>query len=991
MRDRILNEIIGSPERIAVPYDALMPRKISNLLLVSSLYDYYTFIEDGSLSEMLFSEFLDLDLRFTPSIQRVSTAEEALERLRTESFDLVISMARVGEMNVREFGEAVKSISPDLPVVLLACNARELAVLPPIERFKGIDALFMWQGDVRLFLVIIKHIEDRRNAWHDAQAAGVRSIILVEDSVQFYSSYLPMLYTEILKQIRALTAESVTRAQKIMRMRARPKVLLARTYEEAAQLYEQYQNSLLGVIVDAAFPRNGVMDATAGFQFAQMLRARAPDLPMLIQSDPRNAPLAASLGLPFVDKSSPHLLRHLRDFMQEHLGFGDFVFVRPDGTVISRAPDLRTLEWAVQAVPDEDLFRNVSRNDLCTWLIARAEFDLAEAVRTIASRTGQTTATLRRDLLEALRSFRQRSVAGVVAEYSSRTFEGGGGVVRIGKGSLGGKGRGLAFVNSLINTYQLERRFPAVRIFVPPTAVLTTEVFDRFMESSGLLSYALEETDDRKITRAFLEADMPADAMENLWEFLQWVRYPLAVRSSSLLEDASYQPFAGIYKTYMIPNNHEQAEVRLDELSNAIKRVYASTYHADPKAYMKSLPSRLEEEKMAVVIQQVVGARHGSRLYPDLAGVGRSLNFYPMPGMKSEDGLVSVALGMGKTVVEGGRCVRFCPAYPRKPMQSFTPDDYVDNSQKSFFALDLSRSQLGSGEMGETAVDLVSFDLDAAERDGTLAPVASVYSPDEDAVHDGLSRKGIRLVTMAGVLKGKVFPLADVTAFLLRVGAAASSCPVEIEFVVNLADSPRACHEFAFLQIRPLVLGSEGQEVRIEDARPDTAVCISHRALGNGLIEGVSDLIYVRPQTFDRLKTPQIAEEIGRLNATLQHQARRYLLVGPGRWGSADPWLGIPVKWAHICAVCCIVETDLADIHVDPSQGSHFFQNITSFGIGYLTVDRRMEGDFLDIPWLDRQPSATETPHLRHVRFSKPLRIALNGKVNVGVVMKPEE
>jgi len=441
----------------------------------------------------------------------------------------------------------------------------------------------------------------------------------------------------------------------------------------------------------------------------------------------------------------------------------------------------------------------------------------------------------------------------------------------------------------------------------------------------------------------------------------------------------------------MIPNNHEQAEVRLDELSNAIKRVYASTYHADPKAYMKSLPSRLEEEKMAVVIQQVVGARHGSRLYPDLAGVGRSLNFYPVPGMKPEDGLVSVALGMGKTVVEGGRCVRFCPAYPRKPMQSFTPDDYVDNSQKSFFALDLSRSQLGSGEMGETAVDLVSFDLDAAERDGTLAPVASVYSPDEDAVHDGLSRKGIRLVTMAGVLKGKVFPLADVTAFLLRVGAAASSCPVEIEFAVNLADSPRACHEFAFLQIRPLVLGSEGQEVRIEDARPDTAVCISHRALGNGLIEGVSDLIYVRPQTFDRLKTPQIAEEIGRLNATLQHQARRYLLVGPGRWGSADPWLGIPVKWAHICAVCCIVETDLADIHVDPSQGSHFFQNITSFGIGYLTVDRRMEGDFLDIPWLDRQPSATETPHLRHLRFSKPLRIALNGKVNVGVVMKPEE
>jgi hypothetical protein len=989
MRVGTLNEIVGSPTHTTVPYDALMPRKVSNLLLVSSLYDYHTFTEDGTLSEMLFSEFLDLDLRFTPSIERVSTAEEALEKLRTEPYDLVISMAKVGDMNVREFGEAVQSIAPDVPVVLLACSPRELSVLPPLEDLKGIDTIFVWLGDVRLFFAIIKHIEDRRNAWHDAGVAGVRSIMLVEDSVQFYSSYLPMLYSEILSRTRALTAESVTRTQKMMRMRARPKVLLARTYEEAMRLHEQYRSKLLGVIVDAALPRDGKVDPEAGFHFARLLREQTPDLPMVMQSDSHNAPLAASLGLKFIDKNSPRLLGHLRDFMQQDLGFGDFVFLQPDGTVISRAPDLRTLEWALQAVPEEYLLRNVARNDFCTWLMARTEFELAEVVRDMVSRAAEQPGRLRQQLLGALRTFRERSKAGVVVEYSARTFEGGRGFVRIGKGSLGGKGRGLAFVNSLIDMYHLDDRFPGVRIFVPPTAVLATAVFDRFMESSGLLSYALAERDDEKITHAFLEAELPSDVLENLWTFLQWVRYPLAVRSSSLLEDASYQPFAGIYKTYMIPNNQDDPEVRLEELSNAIKRVYASTYHADPKAYTESLPNRLEEEKMAVIIQQVVGRRHGSYLYPNLAGVGRSVNFYPVPGMRPEDGVVSVALGMGKTVVEGGRCVRFCPAYPRKPIQSFTPDEYLENSQKSFLALDLSSSGLGGTAGGPRPLDLVALDLGVAESDGALGPVASVYSPDDDAMYDGLSRAGTRLVTMAGVLKGKGFPLAEVTAFLLKVGTAAVGCPVEIEFAANLSEDLETPHEFAFLQIRPLVVGGETQDIRIENVDAHDAVCISHRALGNGLIQGVCDVVYVRKENFERARTRQVAEEIGTLNAKLQQQKRPYLLVGPGRWGSADPWLGIPVTWAHISAVRCIIETGLEDIHVDPSEGSHFFQNVMSFGIGYLTVDHHQEGDFVDVPWLDLQPAATETTHVRHIAFAKPLRIALNGRTTFGVVMKP--
>ncbi len=990
MLDRNLGEIIGSPEQTEVPFDALMPRRVSNLLLVSSLYDHYTIIEDGRLSELLFTEYLDFELRFTPSIERVSTAEEALAKLSSEHFDLVISMMRVGDMNVEEFGKAVHAIDSNIPIILLACSARELSVLPRLENLKNIDTIFMWLGDVTLFLAIIKYIEDRLNATHDAEAAGVRNIILIEDSVQFYSSYLPMLYSEILNQSHALTAESANRAQRVMRMRARPKVLLARSYEEALRIYEQNKGFILGVIVDAAFPKGGATDITAGFQLSHLLKERSPGLPVLMQSDAENVVQARSLGLEFIDKNSPTLLGDLRNFMQQHLGFGDFVFQRPDGSVISRVPDLRMLEWAVQAVPEDFLLYNISRNDFYTWLMARTEFELAETIKGQIRAAAENPAAFRQQLLQTLGVFRGRSMSGVVTEYSSHKFEGASGFVRIGKGSLGGKGRGLAFINSLINLYKLEPRFKGVRIFVPPTAVMATEVFDRFMESSGLLTYALNETDDDKITEAFLRAEFPPDVMETLWDFLHLVRYPLAIRSSSLLEDASYQPFAGIYKTFMIPNNHEDPEIRLQELCNAIKMVYASTYHSDPKAYMESLPNRLEEEKMAVIIQQVVGKQYDSYIYPNFAGVCRSINFYPMPGIRPEDGVVSVTLGMGKAVVDGGRCVRFCPAFPTKPIQSFTPDDYLENSPKSFMALSLSPEETASGPGGRAAVDLVTLDINVAEKHGTLYSVGSVYSRENDAVYDGISRVGARLVTMAGVLKGRIFPLAEITAFLMKVGTAASSCPVEIEFAVNLASDNAKPHEFAFLQIRPLVLGSELQEIEIESINEHEAICISHAALGNGFIRNVFDLIYVKKEKFERSRTVQIADELGIINAKLKQQKRPYMLIGPGRWGSADHWLGIPVKWAQISGVKCIAETGFADMQVDPSQGSHFFQNIMSFGIGYLTIDSHAKsGDYMDGCWLDLQTAETETEYLRHIVFKNPLRIALNGRKNLGVALKP--
>jgi hypothetical protein len=987
MQDEILDALLGPPRRTEIPFYSLMPKRVQNLLLVTSLYDCYTFIEDGRLAEMLLTEYMELNLTFMPVIQRVSTADEALRRIQSEPFDLVISMPRVGEMNLRAFGQAVQEAAPNLPVVLLASNMRELGQLQQLEGLPGIHKAFVWLGDVRLFLAIIKCVEDRANAWHDARLAGVKSLLLVEDSVQFYSSYLPMLYSEIMKQTEAQTADSPTRLQRNMRKRARPKILLASCFEEAVELYQKYREDLLGIILDASFPKGGRLDKAAGRSFASFVKESRPELPIVIQSGSDNVDIAGNLGLEFIDKRSRSLLQDLRVFMQNHLGFGDFLFKLPDGTIVSKASDLRSLGWAIQAIPDESLLFHANNHHFSTWLRARVEFELADAIRAITSE-GRSAEEVRADLLRALNSHRERTSAGVVAEFSPSNFEASNRFVRIGSGSLGGKGRGLAFVNSLFNTYSIEDRFPDVRIFVPPTAVLATSVFDKFMEMSRLQPFALQETDDDEITRAFLAAELPKSVVDSLWTFLDWVRYPLAVRSSSLLEDASYQPFAGIYETYMIPNNSVDPETRLEELCSAIKMVYASTYHSDAKAYIESTPNRLEEEKMAVVIQQVMGRPHGRYLYPDFAGVGRSLNFYPMPGMKPEDGVASVALGMGKTVVDGGRCVRFSPAHPRKPMQSFSAEDYLENAQREFLALDLEHVP-GATSAQLPQLELVSLDLEAAREHRTLGPVASTYSPDNDAIYDGISRPGVPLVTMAGVLKGNAFPLPKVLAFLLKVGSAASSCPVEIEFAVNLSDSPERPHEFGFLQMRPLVLGNDAQDILVESLDPGDALCVSHKTLGNGFLDDVRDLVYVDPRHFERSATPVIATEVGQLNAWLKERKRPYLLLGPGRWGSADPWLGIPVKWSQISAVRCIAETDLEDIHVDPSQGSHFFQNLVSFGIGYLTVDLQSRADRLDFAWLETLPAERETRHLRLIAFEEPLEILLNGRKNFGAVLKP--
>jgi CheY-like chemotaxis protein len=985
---RPLEEIAGRIERKRVPFSDLMPARVRRILLVSSLYDSFTFQEDGNLGEMLFTEYQELNLSSAPTIFRVSTAREAIERVGEIDPDLIITMPRVGDMDVFEFGRTMKGSVPDVPVVLLAYDTRELSLLRAREDCECVDRIFVWLGDARVFLAIIKWAEDRMNRAHDADTAGVKSILLVEDSVRFYSAYLPMLYGEIMQQTQALMSEGVNRMQQLMRMRARPKILLATNFEEGREIYRRAREGILGVIVDARFPKDGELDDMAGVAFARMVRDDDPTTPVLIQSTTRTCTEEATgVGATFLQKTSPTLMHDVRAFMRDHLGFGDFIFRMPDGSEIARASDLRGLVRIVREVDEASLMYHARQNDFSTWLMARTEFDLAKALRAIAADEFDSSEELRTYLLKALREHRFRARAGLVEEFSSETFEAETSFTRIGRGSLGGKGRGLAFMNSLLDAYEIEDRVPGVRISVPQTAVVATDVFDRFMEGSGLTQLALEEEDDVTIRAAFLAARLPEETIRELRALLSRVHYPLAVRSSSLFEDSSYQPFAGIYQTYMLPNTHDDLDVRLDELCRAIRLVYASTYSADSKSYIESTTNRLEEEKMAVVIQQITGRRHGSVVYPNAAGVARTYDHYPIKEIEAEDGVACIALGMGKTVVEGGRCVRFSPAKPKALYQFSSTRDYLNNAQRQFYALDLSKPAPVRKPTDSPEANLTLLDIDTASEHGMFLPVGSVYSPENDRIYDGSGRAGIKLVTMAGMLSGDRFPLPETLAFLMEIGQSGFTCHVEIEFAVVLNEE--GPHDFSFLQIRPLVFEASTEEIDLSGLGSEDVLCSSGMALGHGVVDDIADVVYVKPDAFKRNATPRIADEVGRLDLMLRDAGRRYLLIGPGRWGSADQWLGIPVSWRQIAGVGAIVETGMPGIVVDPSQGSHFFQNITSFGIAYLTIRPEDSESSLDQAWLDAQPAADETEHLRHVALERPLRILVNSRSARGVVLKP--
>ena len=982
---------IVDPERLFEGFENLMPFRVQDILLVSSLYDSFILREDGRLNELLIGESLELNLQQIPGITHVSSGAEALKLARSQPrFNLIVTNLEVEDMGAAQLAGEVKAAGLDVPVVVLAYDYREIKNFVARNPVTDLESIFLWQGNVRILISIISYIEDKRNVLHDTRAIGVPVILVVEDDIRYYSAFLPAIYTELITQSRRIISEGLNVAHKLVRMRARPKILLSSTYEDAVQQAMEYRDYLLGVVSDIEFPMGGELSTEAGFELARRVQEKVPDVPIVLQSSRTEFRARANKeGCSFLRKRSPTLLRDLRRLLTEHLGFGDFVFRLPDNTEVARASDLHELEARLAEVPAESIAFHSERNHFSRWLRARTEFALAQRLRPRKVSDFPTLEDLRHDLIDSIADYRSEQSQVLIGDFNPATFQSGDHYfLRIGGGSLGGKARGLAFVRHLLHNHRIARRFPHVRIAVPPSVVLATDVFDDFLSENNLLDFAMHSNDDAEIQRRFLAAAFPARLRDDLLAFLAEVRYPLAVRSSSLLEDSQYQPFTGVYETFMLGNQHPDLLIRLEQLMEAIKRVYASTFSSHAKAYVRATPYRLEEEKMAVILQQVVGAIHGERFYPDFSGVVRSHNFYPVAPMNYSDGIAAVALGLGRAVVDGGKCLTFCPRYPRNLMQFSSVEDILANSQREFWALDLHHAE----HSGDPLADLreMQFGLDAAESDGTLHYVASTYSADNHIVYDGLSRPGTRIVSFAPILKHEVFPLPGIVERLTKIGEDAFGRPVEIEFAVCLPKHSHEAAEFGFLQVRPLVLSRESEELRMEDVSPERLVCQSMKVLGNGRLEDLRDVVVVDFHRFERARSQEVAEGVAQLNAKLSETGVPYLLIGVGRWGSNDPWLGIPVQWDEISGARVIVEAGFRDFRVTPSQGSHFFQNLTAFQVGYFTVNPDVGEGFVDWLWLSAQPAVEERGCVRHLRLAQPLIVVMNGKTSLGMIFKPQ-
>ncbi len=970
-------------------FDSLMPFRVQDILLVSSLYDSFILREDGRLNELLIGESRELDLQHIPGITHVSNCAEALELVRSQPrFNLIVTNLAVGEMNAAQLAREIRKLGIDVPVLVLAYDYREVKNFVARNRVSDVDRIFLWQGNARVLIAMVKYIEDKRNVLHDTKTVGVPVLLVVEDNIRYYSSVLPVIYTELISQSKRVIHEGINVAHKLVRQRARPKILLCSDYEEAEQYARQYRDNLLAVVSDVQFPRGGAPDAEAGFHLAHVIRELVPDVPIVLHSSHTEYKARAhGLGFAFLQKRSPTFLLDFQELLIQQCAFGDFVFRMPDGEEVARAKDMHELELELHRVPAESIAQHSQHNHFSRWLTARTEFALAQKLRPRKVSDFPTLEDLRRDLIDSIHEYRREQTEVSIGDFDASTFKTGDAFfLRIGSGSLGGKARGLAFMRHLLYKQRFSRRFPGVKVSVPPAVVISTEFFDRFLADNNLLEFAIRCPDDAEIRQSFLDAALPEVLLSDLHAFLSEAQYPLAVRSSSLLEDSHYQPFTGVYETFMLGNGYASVEERLAQLGRAIKLIYASTFSQHAKAYVRATPYRLEEEKMAVILQEVVGAQHETRFYPNFSGVLRSHNFYPTAPMTSADGIAAVALGMGRAVVEGGRCLSFCPRYPRHPIQFSEVKEILANSQSEFWAMDLEQHSGGDQAAG---LREVRFELDVAERDGTLAMVASTYNRDNDAVYDGMSRAGTRLVSFAPILKQEIFPLAGILDQLSKVGEAALGQPVEIEFAVRLARAQGEPSKFGFLQVRPLVLSGNGEHLRMDDVEPETLICKSSSVLGNGRIQNLYDLVVVDFDRFERGRSRAVAEAVAHFNAKLMDRERPYILIGVGRWGSNDPWLGIPIEWDEIAGARVIVEAGLRDMSVTPSQGSHFFQNLMAFQVGYFTVNPESGRGVLDWRWLGEQQAVQEEECVRHLQFEKPAVVVMNGMTREGMILKP--
>jgi hypothetical protein len=961
-------------------YFYLMKFRVTKILLISSLYDAFTLEEEGLLMEQISSEYRELALSSPPQVVRVSTGEEALEELRHGRYDLVITMSQVVDVDPCEFCTEACKLQPDIPVVLLVAGSEEFHVFRSVEDRRGIDKVFYWTGDSTLFLAITKYIEDKTNITADSKLGTVKAILVIEDSPLDYSTFLPLLYTEVVRQTQALIAEGLNEQEKWFRKKARPKILLAETFDEARVLYERHKKSLLGIITDVTYPREGKAVKDAGFQFIDEVVDE--DLPILVQSrQSEHRQRADEIGVSFREKNSETAAEGIRSFLKQHLGFGDFVLLKPDGTEVARVSEINEFVDLIQRAPLEAIRYHANKNDFSRWLLARGETTLALELKPKKVSDFKDDTEMKEYLVAAIRKSQREKRLGIITDFSQETFEFEETFNRLGGGSLGGKGRGLAFLAQLLHHSNVGRNFADCNVRLPSTLVIGTDIFDAFMSENRLYGFIAGNPSDAELNSRFSDAGLPGEVRDSLRTLLEHVHQPLAVRSSSLLEDSQSQPFAGVYATYMLPNNCDDETERLDQLCQAVKLVYASTFSEGARAYTQSVVPGAEE-KMAVLIQNLVGGRHGNRFYPVYSGVGQSANFYPVSPLKREDGIVSVALGLGRIVVEGGKVLSFSPAYPGILPGFATPEEIADGTQTYFYALDLEKKRFDLKDGEETTLKVLR--IADAEGDGTLRYVASTYDPDDNRLRDGVGSRGPRVVTFSGIRKYDMLPFSDVVSELMTIGEKGMGRPVEIEFAGALAadGSP----EFYVLQIRPLVTLRERKQVVIERSDLENALISAADALGNGVLRGIEDIVMVSPGTFDATKTVEIAAEVREFNRSLD--GTPYILIGPGRWGTKDRFAGIPVQWHEISWAKTIVEAALEDFSLSPSQGTHFFHNVTSLGIMYLAVPHASDEHFIRWEYLDRSEVVSAGKYVKHLRLPGPLAVKVDGHSGNAVVFR---
>ena len=967
----------------------LMNKRIYNVLLIATKYDAFMLEDDGRVDEQIFNEYTSLSLRYPPRFTQVTTEEEALAELKDRNFELIICMPNMDNRDIFAAATEIKIHYPNIPIVVLTPFSKEVSKRIANEDLSAIDYVFSWLGNAELLLAIIKLIEDKMNAPDDTASVGVQIILLVEDSVRFYSSALPHLYKFVLEQSQMFAKEALNDHQRTLRMRGRPKIKLARTYEEAVRIFNQYRDNMLGIISDMSFMHDGVKDPYAGYKFGQYVRKTGLIIPFVLESsEASNKVYAKELGASFIDKNSKSYPQDLRKKIMQRFGFGDFVILNPQTKEeIMRIKDLKDLQKKVFQIPDDSLVYHLSRNHFSRFFYSRAMFPPAEVLKRVDVSDYKDMDEARKLIFDLIVQYRRMKNSGVVAVYQKERFDEYSNFARIGDGSLGGKGRGLAFIGAMVKRYpKLEHDHFAVTI--PKTVVICTDIFDEFMETNELYPVALSDVDDETILKYFLRASLPARLIEDLMAFFDVVKSPIAVRSSSLLEDSHYQPFAGIYSTYMVPKLEDKYDM-LRTLSDAIKAVYASVFYRDSKAYMTATSNLIDQEKMAIVLQEVVGNRYNDRFYPTISGVARSLNFYPIGNEKAEDGIANIALGLGKYIVDGGQTLRFSPRHPHNILQMSTMDFALRETQTRFYALDLKN--LADQFSVDDSFNLLRLNLKDADADGSLKFIVSTYDPYDQVIRDGYYPGGRKILSFVNVLQHEVFPLADTLDQILHVGQDEMGRPIEIEFAVNIDPQNLGFATFYLLQVRPIVDNKEVMEEDLTLVEQEDTILTSTSVLGHGIVTDVQDIIYVKTGAFCSSNNQSIAYDIEKMNRQFTGEEKNYVLVGPGRWGSSDSWLGIPVKWPHISNARVIVECGLENYRVDPSQGTHFFQNLTSFGVGYFTINPFKGDGWFDERYLNSLPAVEETEYLRHVRFDKPAVIKMDGKKSLGVVLKPEK